>query len=562
MANGDITQDQLDQAIAYQKQNPDQLLGEILVKQGFISEKNLVSALGKQFHIPFTAAEDLVANPADREMLLKLIPEEVARKYQVLPLSLKLNYLTVALSVPGDLILLDNLRKITGFYINPKIAIKSDLLLAIQKFYGEGGLLKSAVDASYKTEDEEVVVQEETAEESLGLDNIIASTEKAPVIRLTDLLIRQAIKERASDIHIEPFHDRIKIRYRIDGVLHDVPSPAKSMALPLISRLKIISKLDISERRLPQDGNFRATIDNRDIDFRVSTIPTIHGEKMVMRILDRSNLSIDLSKFGFDDEELTLYRKAIHKPYGMILITGPTGSGKTTTLYGALNELNDADKNITTVEDPVEYQIAGINQVQVKPSIGLTFAAGLRAFLRQDPDIMLVGEIRDLETAQVCVKAAMTGHLVFSTLHTNDAPSAINRLIDIGVEPFLVISSLIMVAAQRLVRTLCPKCKEAYKPNPTLLPKNFKPASGQLYKAHGCAECAMTGYRGRAAIFELMMMNDRIEQLVARKAPLLEIREEARKTGMRTLEESGYRKVNAGETSLEEIIRITVTTTN
>jgi len=562
LTEGLITQEQLDRAMEFQKQNAGQLLGEILVKLGGVSEKDLAIVLGKQFNIPYVPTKELILRPSDSETLLKLIPEEIARKYAVLPLSLSLNYLTVALSAPGDLILLDNLRKITDLYIHPMIATKSDILAAIEKFYGEGGMLKSAMAASYKTDDRGVMIKEEAAEESLGLDNIVASAEKAPVIRMTDLLIRQAIKERASDIHIEPLHDRVKIRFRIDGVLHAVPSPAKSMALPLISRLKIISKLDISEKRLPQDGHFRAAIDKRDIDFRVSTIPTITGEKMVMRILDRSTLELDLSKFGFEDQELALIRKAIHKPYGLILVTGPTGSGKTTTLYGALSELNDIEKNIITIEDPIEYQIVGINQVQVKPTIGLTFAAGLRAFLRQDPDIMLVGEIRDLETAQICVKAAMTGHLVFSTLHTNDAPSAINRLIDIGMDPFLVISSLIMVAAQRLVRKLCPKCKEAYKPNPALLPETFKPESRVLYKARGCPECSMTGYRGRAAIFELMLLNDRIEELVSRKAPLAEIRAEARKAGMRTLEESGYRKVNSGETSMEEIIRVTVTTTS
>ena len=557
--DGLITAEQLTKALEAQKKTPDEPLGSILVKQGALPEKDLAITLSKQLNIPYASRETLLEVGTKNQDVLKLVPEEFARKCNVLPIALRHHYLTVALADPDDLILLDNLRKITGHYIRPVIAAETDFVIAIDKYYGEGGLLKSAIEESYKTKEGGVSIKREASEEHLSLDNIVASAEKAPVIKLTDLLIRQAIKDRASDIHVEPFYDHVSIRFRIDGVLHLIPPPDKAMILPLISRLKIISKMDISEKRLPQDGSFRATIEDRDIDFRVSTIPTIYGEKMVLRILDKSRTTLNLETLGFDKEELALYRKTIYKPYGMVLVTGPTGSGKTTTLYSALNELRGPDKNITTIEDPVEYQMDGINQVQIKSAIGLTFAAGLRAFLRQDPDIMLVGEIRDLETAEICVKAALTGHLVFSTLHTNDAPTAISRLIDIGVEPFFVVSSLLMIVAQRLVRKLCPKCRESYHPPAGHLPAHLEVKSNAvIYRPKGCERCSKTGYLGRMAIFEIMTMSERIEQLVSQKVPLMDIRAEAKRAGMRTLEESGYKKVLTGDTSVEEVVRMTM----
>lgn len=554
---GLVSEEQLLKALEIQKRGSSDAVGHILFKLGALSEKDLVLTLSEQLNIPFVSNEKGLLKPADPD-LAKLIPEEFARKHAVLPLSLHYNSLTVAMADPTDVMLLDNLSKITGHRINRVISVRTEIEAAIGKFYGEGGMLKSAIEASYTSRDENVTAKTAPAEEQLSLDDLVASAEKAPVVKLADLLIRQAIKERASDIHIEPFADQVHIRLRVDGVLHPVPPPDRSMALPLVSRIKILSKMDIAEKRLPQDGSFRATIENRVIDFRVSTIPTVHGEKVVMRILDRSAVSLDLSTLGFTKNELEKFRQVIHKPYGLVLITGPTGSGKTTTLYSALTELKGTDKNIITIEDPIEYQIQGINQVQVKPSIGLTFASGLRSFLRQDPDIMLVGETRDLETAQICIRAALTGHLVFSTLHTNDAPTAINRLIDIGIEPFFVSSSLLMVVAQRLVRRLCPKCKENASLPVAHLPQSLRTHKGPFFKAKGCAACSKTGYAGRMAIFEIMFINEELSDLISKRATAAEIRVAAQKAGMATLEESGYLRVAAGETSLDEVLRVTL----
>ncbi len=551
---GLLTQAQLDKAIELQKKSPGQSLGQILVKSGVITENDLVPILSKQLDIPYASEESGLLKPADDPELIKILPEAFARKHQTLPLHRNLNYLTVAVTDPMDLMLLDNLRKVTGYNIRAVIATSASLERAIDKCYGEGGLLKSAIAESYRDVDP-------AADKKLGEDvllgDMVKTAEKTPVIQLTDLILQQAAKDRASDIHIEPFADKISLRFRIDGVLHEISPPNRNLMVPLISRLKILSRMDIAEKRLPQDGSFNAVVGGHNIDFRVSTIPTIYGEKMVLRILDKSAMNLDLGKVGFEKEELGFYREAIHKPYGLILITGPTGSGKTTTLYAALNELNGTDKNIVTIEDPVEYKIPGINQVQVKQTIGLNFASALRSFLRQDPDVILVGETRDVETAQICVRAALTGHLVFTTLHTNDAPSSINRLIDIGVEPFFVSSSILLVVAQRLVRRLCDQCKEAYKPAGNL-PKNFHAPTGVIYRPKGCEQCAKTGYRGRIAIFEIMRINERIQELISQKASMMLIRMEARKAGMVSLEENGYRKVAAGFTSLEEIIRVTM----
>jgi len=556
ITEGLLTREQLDRALELQKQSPNELLGTIVVKLGFVSEKDLTVALSKQLNIPYISREKGLLTPNKEQDLSKLIPEEFARRNSVLPLSLHHNSLTVALADPLDIVLLDNLRQITGYKIHRVIAERKDIEASINEFYAEGGMLTNVIEETYAAQAMDMTVVE--PREQLSLDDLVVSAKKPPVIKLTDLLIRQAIKKRASDIHIEPFYDKISIRLRVDGILQEIPPPDKSMLLPLISRIKILSRMDIAEKRLPQDGSFRATIENRSIDFRVSTIPTIYGEKMAIRILDRSSTPLDLKTLGFSKEELLLFQKAIHKPYGMIFVTGPTGSGKTTTLYAALNELKGVERNITTIEDPVEYQIAGINQVQVKPAIGLTFAHGMRAFLRQDPDIMLIGEVRDLETAQICVTAALTGHLILSTLHTNSAASTITRLINIGVEPFFVASSLALVMAQRLVRKLCPKCKESYKPVAASLPKDVAWESAVIYKPRGCEACGKTGYSGRMAIFEMMSMNQRMERLILQKASTIDIEEEARKSGMSTLTESGYKKVLSGETSLEEILRATL----
>lgn len=554
---GLLSQADLDKALEAQKKTPNVPIGEILVKQGSVTDKQVTYILSKQLKIPYATREKGLLTPSDHPDLPRLIPEEFARKNHVMPLAITLNSLTVAVTDPLDIVLLDNLYKLTGYHIHCVVATKSDIDASINEFYEEGGMLKRAVEASYTTEKP---VDEAVSDERLSLDDIVASAEKAPVVKLTDLLIRQAIRERASDIHIEPFQDKISIRFRIDGVLKEISPPDRAILPSLISRLKILSKMDIAEKRLPQDGSFRAGIENRMIDFRVSTIPTIHGEKMVMRILDRSSVSLNLQTLGFEKEELEKFRKAIRKPYGMILLTGPTGSGKTTTLYAALNEIKGTDKNITTIEDPVEYQLAGINQVQIKPSIGLTFASGLRSFLRQDPDIMLVGEIRDLETAQICVRAALTGHLVFSSLHTNDAPTAITRLIDVGVEPFFVSSSLLMVVAQRLVRKLCPKCKEGYKPSAVDAAKMGAFSAPIIYRPKGCEHCSSTGYLGRFAIYEIMEITEKLEEMILNKASVSDIRHEAQKNGLLQLEETGYKKVAAGMTSLDEVMRVTLST--
>jgi type IV pilus assembly protein PilB len=559
LQEGLVTREQLQKALDAQKRFPEQQIGALLIKEGAVSDKDLALALSKMLNIAYAPKDSDLLMPAADQNLNKLVTEEFCRKNHLLPLFRHANALTVAMADPTNVLVLDNLRLITGCYIHRLVASYADIENNIGLLYGQGGSqLKSVVEASYKDRASEVVVKKDASDSRLTLDTLVASAEKAPVINLTDLLILQAVKDRASDIHMEPFEDHISIRFRIDGVLYEMPPPDKSMFLPLISRLKIISKMDISEKRLPQDGSFSASIEGRDIDFRVSTIPTIHGEKMVLRILDKRATSMSLEKMGMNAEELAKFRKYINKPYGLVLVTGPTGSGKTTTLYSVIAELKGTDKNITTVEDPVEYQISGINQVNVKPQIGLTFASGLRAFLRQDPDIMLVGEIRDLETAQICVRAALTGHMVFSTLHTNDAPSTLNRLMDIGVEPFFVSSSLQMVVAQRLIRRLCDKCKESYKPAANQLPANFKMTVNALYRAKGCDRCSKTGYAGRMAIFEILYMTEIIQEMIIHHASSHEIKNEAVKNGMKTVEQSGFEQINLGATSIEEVLRITM----
>lgn len=555
---GIITQAQLEKALNTQKQEGGRL-GEILIRLGMIKEGQLILILGRQLNIPyFSPGSEL--NPVPGQDLEQVIPKEFAMKNLVLPLSHTLGSLTVAVADPLDLILIDNLRKITGYDINPVLATRADLNLAIEKFYGKSRLFEEAVEASYDVSSAAISAEAGEAGEGegeLSLDKLIARAEEAPVVKLVDLIVRQAIDERASDIHIEPFKDRISLRYRIDGKLYEIPPPAKHLHLSITSRIKILSKLDIAEKRLPQDGAFFVKLENKPIDIRVSTVPTIYGEKLVLRILDRGAVVLDLSRMGFEPKQLEQMRSAASLPYGLVLLTGPTGSGKTTTLYAILNEIKSPTKNIVTVEDPVEYKLDGINQVQVKPEIGLTFANTLRSFLRQDPDIMLVGEIRDLETAQICIRSALTGHLVLSTLHTNDAPSATTRLIDIGIEPYMVAPSLLMVVAQRLIRKLCPECKEAYEPNSAQV-KEIKLKADLLYRPKGCAKCGQIGYKGRACIAEIMVVNNEIRELITQRASFQRIKEAAKAAGMQTLYESAIKKVEEGLTSLEEALSITL----
>ncbi|MDP2941183.1 MAG: ATPase, T2SS/T4P/T4SS family, partial [Candidatus Omnitrophota bacterium] len=535
---GLITPEQLEKAINQQKKEGGRL-GAILVKLGMVKEDQVVAVLGKQLNIPYLSLGAGMLKPAVSQGLERLITEDYAFKNLILPLSRTLRSLTVAMADPLDLILVDNLKKLTGYEINPVIATPSDISKAIEDFYGKSAMFNAAVKESYSVSPLEALPSEaDSPDQELSLEKMISRAEEAPVVKLVDLIIRQAIDERASDIHIEPFRNKISLRYRIDGKLYEIPPPASHLLLPIVSRVKILAKMDIAEKRLPQDGGLLVKIEDRPIDLRISTIPTIYGEKVVLRILDRSQISLDLNRLGFDPKQLEHIRRLINTPYGLVFLTGPTGSGKTTTLYAILNETKSVSKNIITIEDPVEYKLEGVSQVQIKPEIGLTFAAALRSFLRQDPDVMLVGEVRDLETAQICIRAALTGHLVLSTLHTNDAPSAISRLIDIGIESYLLAPSLLLVVGQRLVRRLCPDCKEAYEPKGAEF-EHVKIKADLIYRSRGCAKCNNIGYKGRECIAEVMVVNEELRELINQKASFQKIRDAARAAGMQTLYESG-----------------------
>ncbi|MGE5279647.1 MAG: GspE/PulE family protein [Deltaproteobacteria bacterium] len=554
LKEGTITQKQLEEVIKAQAQEGGRF-GEILLKLGFATEEDVVVALGKQLNLPYVSMGAGLLKPALDQNLDVLIPKEFAVKNAVLPLSKTMESITVAITDPLDVILIDNLRKLVGCEINPVIATKSEILKAVEQFYGKRDILKAAVKDSYRTTEEFKSVEDFEPEE-LSIDRLVARAEEAPVVKLVDLIIKQAIDERASDIHVEPFQDKISLRYRIDGVLHEIPPPARHLHLPIVSRVKILSKLDIAEKRLPQDGGFRVRIEGRSIDLRISIMPTIYGEKVVMRILDKEGVTLDLDQMGFFPIQIEQLRRAIYAPYGLIFITGPTGSGKSTTLYAVLSEIKSPKKNIVTVEDPCEYHLEGINQVQIKPEIGLTFASALRSFLRQDPDIMMVGEVRDLETAQICVRSALTGHLVLSTLHTNDAPSAVTRLIDIGVEPYLLMPSLLVIVAQRLVRKLCLHCREAYEPSPE--ERERFGFTELIYKPKGCDKCNHFGYRGRTCISEVFYIDDQIRGQIVEGVDSQKLKELGRQKGMLTLYDSGLKKVREGVTSLEEALSATL----
>ncbi len=550
---GLITQDQLNEALQMQKHRR-KPLGEMLMELGYIDEETILNALSKQLNIPYISFKGGMLKMISGQQLDRLLPYDVAVRYVVFPLNkTEDNTLTCAVNDPLDIILQDNLARITGCNINFVLSSKQDILQAIEKYYGDKDLLRAAIkDAE---EIEEGIVSVEDMNRTYSIDQLIAEAEDAPVVHLVDLLLHQAIKQGASDIHIEPQRENVMVRYRIDGKLQEVPPPPKKLHMPIVSRIKILAGLDISEKRLPQDGAMSVKIKDKVIDIRVSTLPVLYGEKVVMRILDKSRVPLDLGRLGFEKAELEAFRKAIHSPYGLVFLTGPTGSGKTTTLYAALSEINTLDKNIMTVEDPVEYRLGHINQVNVHPDIGLTFASALRSFLRQDPDIIMVGEVRDLETAQICVRSALTGHLVLSTLHTNDASSAITRLLDMGIEPFLLMPSLLVVVAQRLVRRLCDECKEPYEPTPQGLDKMLVERGIDLaYKPKGCDACNHIGYKGRMAIHEVLSIDDEIRIMMAKGATSQEIKELAIKKGMKTLLENGIEKVKDGLTSIEEAI--------
>ncbi len=554
VSEGIITEEQIKNGIAIQE-NEGGKLGEVLVKIGYVNQEQIVIALSKQLGIPYISLASGKLKPVPGQNLDEVISQNFALRNIVLPLSRHLNSLTIVMFDPLDLILIDNIKKITGCEISPVVSTKTDIIKAIETFYGKDKIFRDAILAV--DGDGEGDIKEISSEETdLSLDKLIAQAEEAPVIKLVDLLIRQAIDEGASDVHIEPHYGKLILRYRIDGVLYNMPSPSVALYLPIISRIKILSKMDIAEKRLPQDGGLMVRIGKRLIDLRVSTLPTIYGEKIVMRILDKSRIVLNFSGLGFLPQELDLIRKGVNASYGLVLLTGPTGSGKSTTLYAALNEVKSSAKNILTVEDPVEYRLDEINQVQVKPEIGLTFSNALRCFLRQDPDIILVGEVRDLETAEMTIRAALTGHLVFSTFHTNDAPSTITRLVDIGIPSYLVTASLRLIIAQRLVRKLCVHCRQPHEIKKEELPRGISLASPVIYKAQGCEKCNSIGYKGRMLIAEVILVDEDIRNAIHKGATNSEIMELARGKGTLNLLESGIKKVEEGLTSLEEIFSV------
>jgi type IV pilus assembly protein PilB len=559
-----ISSNDLDKAMR-QSQETGASLGRVLVDLGLASEWEMAAALGKQLNVPFIT---LSHYEIDRSVL-DSIPEEIVRRYKIVPVDKTGDTLTIALSDPSNIYLLDELRLLTKCQIIPVISFETDIVEAIEKYYvGSGNemeeMLKEITDKDLEVIREQELVAGNGHDEDVN--DLTVSVDDAPVIQLVNLMISEAIKMRSSDIHIEPYEKSLRVRYRVDGVLQEIPPPPKKFQNAIISRIKILSELDIAERRLPQDGRFKVRISGKNVDFRVSTCPMAHGEKVVLRILDQSNLMLDLRDLGFETAQMKIFENAIRRPYGMILVTGPTGSGKSTTLYSALSTINDPHKNITTIEDPVEYLLPGINQVQAKPDIGLTFAEGLKSFLRQDPDIMLVGEVRDLETAEIAIKAALTGHLVLSTLHTNDAPSSIQRLTNMGVEPFLVVASVVMLVAQRLVRRICDACAERVEAPPESLVELGTPRDPefvswdrvQLYHGRGCQRCSGTGYRGRLALYEIMGITDKMRDFIMTGATTNQLKKFAIEEGMKTLRQSGLSKIIQGKTTIEEVLSVTV----
>jgi type IV pilus assembly protein PilB len=584
-----ISPQHLREALDYQREHGGRL-GFNLVKLGLISDDMITAVLSRQYGIPSVNLELFQIDA----QVLHLIPQEVAQKYSVLPLSRVGASLTLAMVDPTNVFAMDDVKFMTGLNVEPVVVAEASIQQAISKYYGtskeielsamgadevvfDGAVTKNAnggithadlvsldtIDFDVdRTEDVEVLEDNE----EIDLSTLSRISEEAPVVRLVNVLLVDALRRGASDIHVEPYEKELRIRFRIDGVLYDVMRPPLKMRDALISRVKIMSKLDISEKRLPQDGRIKIKVKvdarSRELDFRVSTLPTLFGEKVVLRLLDKENLMLDMTKLGFEPESLVKFQRNISKPYGMVLVTGPTGSGKTNTLYSALQSLNTVQTNIMTAEDPVEFNLMGVNQVQMKEQIGLNFAAALRAFLRQDPNIILVGEIRDFETAEIAIKAALTGHLVLSTLHTNDAPSTISRLMNMGIEPFLVATSVNLIQAQRLIRRICKECKrETPMPPEALMEVGFSAEDAKAlktYKGKGCSTCNNTGYKGRIGLYEVMEVNDDIRELILIGASSLELRKKAIEDGMITLRESGLHKIRAGLTTLEEVVRETV----
>src|SRR5687767_2383901 len=584
-----ISAEQLQEALSYQKTNGGKL-GANLVKLGYVKDEEITALLSKQYGVPSIALNQFEIDAA----VIKLVPAETARKYQIVPLSRAGATLTIAMTDPTNVFAMDDVKFMTGYNVEPVVASETAVIDAIDKYYGapsaagssqgRGGNQagqqvieqsgESALDAAARSLSElptmladsgaDVEVLEDM--EEISAEMLARQGEEAPVIKLVNVVLMSAISKGASDIHIEPYEKEYRVRYRIDGILYNIMAPPLKMRDAITSRIKIMAKLDIAEKRLPQDGRIKIRFsDNgqtKDIDFRVSCLPTLFGEKIVMRLLDKGKLMLDMTKLGFEAESLKKLETQIQKPWGMVLVTGPTGSGKTNTLYSSISKVNTSETNIMTAEDPVEFNLLGVNQVQVRESIGLNFAAALRSFLRQDPNIILVGEIRDFETAEIAVKAALTGHLVLSTLHTNDAPSTINRLMNMGIEPFLVASSLNLVCAQRLVRRVCTNCKiEDDVPPPALEQIGFSPdlaSKVKPKKGKGCEKCNKTGYKGRVGLYEVMEITDELRELILVGASALELRRKAIEEGMITLRGSGLRKITEGVTTIEEVLRETV----
>ena len=556
-----ISADQLKQALDYQKKNGGRL-GTCLVKMGLVSDEDITAVLSRQYGVPSINLRFYEVDPS----VIKLVPQETAVRYQIVPLSRVGSTLTIAMTDPTNVFAMDDIKFMTGFNVEPVVASETAITEAIGKFYGsvEAGEELDKVMKDLAGEETEMELAAEEAE--MDLAALERAADEAPIIKLVNLVLTDAVKRGASDIHIEPYEKEYRVRFRIDGILQNVMAPPLKLKDAITSRVKIMAKLDISEKRLPQDGRImiKYVRDNKkkELDFRVSTVPTLFGEKVVMRLLDKENLRLDMTKLGFEPESLAKFEHSILKPYGMVLVTGPTGSGKTNTLYSSVARLNTPETNIMTAEDPVEFQLAGINQVQMKEQIGLNFASALRAFLRQDPNIILVGEIRDFETAEIAVKAALTGHLVLSTLHTNDAPSTVSRLMNMGIEPFLVATSVNLICAQRLVRRICVACKEPLPvPEQTLTDAGYTPEEAkttQVFHGRGCTTCNNSGYKGRVGLYEVMEINDDLRELILVGASSLELKKKALEIGMITLRRSGLTKMALGQTTMEEVLRETV----
>lgn len=548
-----ISEDQLQKALVKQKKEGGRL-GSNLVDMGYIQEDRLIAFLSQQYGIPSVDVSKFEIDP----IVVKLIPAEVAQKYMLIPLNRTGSTLTIAMVDPSNVFAIDDVKFMTGYNVEPVVASEASIKESIDRYFDSADMLQTVMQDIQEEVNIDFI---EEVDEEVDVVDLKAAVEDAPVVKLVNLILADAIKKGASDIHIEPYEKDFRVRNRIDGVLYEAMAPPKRLKDALTSRLKIMAELDIAERRLPQDGRIKLKMKGKEVDIRVSTLPTLFGEKVVMRILDKSNLMLDMTHLGFEQAALEKLQEAIFSPYGMVLVTGPTGSGKSTTLYSALGQINKPEVNIMTAEDPVEYNIFGINQVHMKEEIGLNFAAALRSFLRQDPDVIMVGEIRDYETAEIGVKAALTGHLVLSTLHTNDAPSTVNRLLNMGIEPFLVASSVILIMAQRLARKICSECKQPVEiPEKTLIDIGLTPKQASettCYHGTGCPTCSDTGYKGRIGLYEIMPIDEQIRELILEGASSAEVKQAAVANGMFTLRMAALNKLMDGMTTLDEVLRVT-----